>query len=156
MGYRNYLYKIKKEDYVKGREFFDYDDDIATEIYELGKYLDNEVREGLSVIDENNCPDTECLLIDIESVLCIISHYAQRHLNFLNTLKRGKNPQYTMESHLDDQIRKWSRPDDFVYDLDRGRENIVNSWEFQYEIFDLVRIYKTFDTENYFLIWAGY
>lgn len=41
------------------------------------------------------------------------------------------------------------------YDLDEGDE-ITNSWKFEYNIFELVRIYKTFDWENDLLIYHGY
>lgn len=156
MGYRNYLYKIKKSDYVDGRQEWDYEDGLIEELYELGKYVDSEIRDGLIILSEAESVDGEFDVIDIESIPHIISHYSKKQLNFLNSLKDGTSHQYDFESYIDDQIRKWSHPDDFIYDLNKEKENIVNSWEFQYEIFDLIRIYKTFDSEKYYLLWVGY
>lgn len=41
------------------------------------------------------------------------------------------------------------------YDMDKGKDQIVNSWSYEYGIFELVRIYKTFDFKNNILIWTG-
>ena len=156
MGYRNYLSKIKKEDFVDCRQLWDYEDGVITELYELGKYVDSEISEGLITIGEDDSEDGEFSIIDIESIPIIVSHYTEKHLNFLNSLKEGTNLQYSPESYIDNQIREWSEPEIFIYDLYKGREKLVSSWEFQYEIFDLIRIYKTFDVENYYLLWLGY
>lgn len=41
------------------------------------------------------------------------------------------------------------------YDLTRGDE-VTNSWKYEYTIFDLVRIYKTFDWKKNVMIYYGY
>ena len=41
------------------------------------------------------------------------------------------------------------------YDLDDDTDCIVNSWKYEYVIFELVRIYKTFDWKNDVLLYVG-
>lgn len=41
------------------------------------------------------------------------------------------------------------------YNLEKGDE-VTTSWKYEYNIFELVRIYKTFDWENDLLIYYGY
>ncbi len=157
MGYRNYLSKINKSDYVEGKSYFDYEDDIITELYELGKDVDRELVEDLIVIsDFDNDEETEFKIIDIESIPKIVSYYAKKHLNFLNSLKDGTSERSNPKKYIDDQVRRWSEPRIFIYDDFKGREKLVSSWEYQYEIFDLIRIYKKFDSENNLLIWTGH
>ena len=153
MGYRNYISSIKKKDFVDCRQLWDYDDGVITNLYELGKYIDNEVREGLITIGESDSDDGEFCIIDIESIPVIISHFSKKHINFLNSVKSGESRQFTLESYIDDQIRQWSRPESFIYNINKDYDALVNSWEYQYEIFDLIRIYKTFDVENNYLLW---
>ena len=155
MGYRNYLYKINKQNYVEGKLRYDYDDNIVTELYEIGKYVDSKLVEKLIVIFPSP-DDEEFQVIDIESIPEIITYYSNRHLNFLNSLKDGTSEQFTLESYIDSQIRRWSSPKDFIYNVDKNMVSIVNSWEFQYEIFDLLRIYKTFNVEHDYLLWVGH
>ena len=155
MGYRNYLYKINKQNYVEGKLRYDYDDNIVTELYEIGKYVDSKLVEKLIVIFPSP-DDEEFQVIDIESIPEIITYYSNRHLNFLNSLKDGTSEQFTLESYIYSQIRRWSSPKDFIYNVDKNMVSIVNSWEFQYEIFDLLRIYKTFNVEHDYLLWVGH
>ena len=41
------------------------------------------------------------------------------------------------------------------YDLTRGNE-VTNSWKYEYVIFELIRIYKTFDWKKNVMIYYGY
>jgi hypothetical protein len=42
------------------------------------------------------------------------------------------------------------------YNLDNGEDKITNSWKYEYAIFELVRIYKTFDWKKKVMIYYGY
>ena len=156
MGYRNYISKIKKEDYVEGQDWWDYDDDKIIELHELGKYVDSEVRDGLITIGEDIGEDGEFVIIDVESIPHIVDCYAKSFVKFLESLNNGENRMYDHESYIEEQIRRWSNAKTLVYNIDKDKEKLVSSWEFQYELFDLVRIYKTFDTEKYHLLWLGH
>lgn len=54
-------------------------------------------------------------------------------------------------------IATWGQMDDgdVPYRLDRGDE-ITTSWKYEYVMFELVRIYKTFDWENNIMIYHGH
>lgn len=41
------------------------------------------------------------------------------------------------------------------YDLDNG-DSVTTSWKYEYEMFELVRIYKYFDWENNIVVYYGY
>jgi len=42
------------------------------------------------------------------------------------------------------------------FDLENGRDEITNSWKYEYGIFELVRIYKSFDWKRNVMIYYGY
>lgn len=42
------------------------------------------------------------------------------------------------------------------FDLDDGRDEITTSWKYEYGIFELVRIYKSFDWKKNVMIYYGY
>ena len=42
------------------------------------------------------------------------------------------------------------------YNLSEESDTIVRSWDYEYEIFELVRLYKTFDWENRALLFYGW
>ena len=42
------------------------------------------------------------------------------------------------------------------FNLDDGKDEVTSSWKYEYSIFELVRIYKTFDWENNVMIHYGY
>lgn len=58
------------------------------------------------------------------------------------------------QSYFREKLAEWDdlRP----YYLDDELDSITSSWKYEYVIFELVRIYKTFDWENNLLIWAGW
>lgn len=42
------------------------------------------------------------------------------------------------------------------FNLDDGKDEVTSSWKYEYSIFELVRIYKSFDWENNVMIHYGY
>jgi hypothetical protein len=155
MGYRNYLCRIKKEGLIEGKEYFDYDNEIEN-LHELGKYVDSEISDGLIVLKDLDDEETEFKIIDIESIPHIVSHYAKKTLKFLESVDKGENQIFDAEKMLKDAILEWNHPETFIYNIDKKDDSIVRSWSYQYAIFDLIRIYKSFDTEKYYLLWTGH
>jgi hypothetical protein len=51
-------------------------------------------------------------------------------------------------------VATWFGKDD-PYNLENG-DSVTTSWKYEYSIFELVRLYKTFDWENDLLIYYGY
>lgn len=57
-------------------------------------------------------------------------------------------------SYFKEKITEWESL--IPYELKNDTEEVTTSWKYEYIIFELVRIYKTFDWENNILIWAGW
>lgn len=63
---------------------------------------------------------------------------------------------FKMVEHIRDMRSEWgNRFGLFAYDLDNG-DQVTRSWKYEYSIFELVRIYKTFDWKNNVMIYYGY
>lgn len=64
-----------------------------------------------------------------------------------------------IESFLRNRLRQWDTKESNIYDLEkRGYDSngfITKSWEYEYYIFNLIYIYKTFDWENDYLIYSA-
>ncbi len=61
---------------------------------------------------------------------------------------------YEMYSHIKSMSTEWEWG--FSYNLDKEKEIITSSWKYEYSIFELVRIYKTFDWKKNVMICYGY
>ena len=62
-------------------------------------------------------------------------------------------------SHLECQLNEWRNkliPELKPYELNKDKDRICRSWLYEYTIWDLVRIYKTFDWEKYDLVFMGW
>ena len=160
MGYRNYISRIHKLEYTKcklsGLESLR---DKTKDLHEIGKYYD---APDFEIIDDVSDEDEEYMVITRDSLLAIIKDYSDRHLEFLKSLKPmdelGGEGVYdnrnSIERFIQNQIRNWSEPEMLVYNLSR-KDQLSSSFEVQYEVFDLIRIYKTFNEEKYYLVYRG-
>lgn len=177
MGYRNYFSKLKKADYDRAKlekRDYDYHRSNIIELFELGKDVDREVVDSFKVIENYNDEDTELIVIEPSAILNVVEHYSKKHLKFLKGLlgeyddtfsewekvdleyrKEENQGICTAEKFVKDQIYRWSEAETRVYNDNLKRDNIVESWEYQYEIFELLRIYKSFDFKTCYLVWEG-
>jgi hypothetical protein len=60
---------------------------------------------------------------------------------------------YKMIDHIRDMSSEWNLLT--PYNLEKGDE-VTKSWKYEYVIFELVRLYKSFDFENNILVYYGY
>ena|ERR1035437_3480717 len=60
---------------------------------------------------------------------------------------------FNIIEHVKGMRSEWVN--EFAYDLGEN-DKITGSWKYEYSIFELVRIYKTFDWENNELVYYGY
>lgn len=160
MGYRNYISRIHKLEYTKcklsGLESLR---DKTEDLHEIGKYYDS---PDLEIIDNVSDEDEEYMVITRDSLLAIIKDYSDRHLKFLKSLKPmdelSEESVYdnrnSAERFVQNQIRNWSDPEMLVYNLS-SKDQLSSSFEVQYEVFDLIRVYKTFNEEKYYLVYRG-
>lgn len=170
MGYRNYFGTMKKSDYdkekIKGKDS-DYRKICIYELYELGKNVDFSIKDQFTIIEDFDDGDTEFAIVGHDAILKVIEQYTKSHVKYLKSLvddvedledyERAElrlHPR-SPELYIKQQILKWSNADRHIYNTNLECDEIVSSWEYQYEIFELLRIYKSFDSKKYHLIWLG-
>ena len=59
---------------------------------------------------------------------------------------------YDVQNYFRSKLHDWRFG---TYSLDEEKDEVVTSYTYEYIVFDLVRILKTFDWENDILIWSG-
>jgi len=185
MGYRNYIGSISKRDYnkiksIKSKEefftFFNEEDyvsvrDFVKEVYEFGKDCDF-TKEGLSKpffkskeLNTEYNYEGELCIVSKPFLAAIITDYTENVKNYYLDLKTAftkevlngeaplnKEGLEKVNYHLNSFSSEWL----FLtpYDLENGEE-ITTSWKYEYIIFELVRIYKTFDWKKKHLVYYG-
>lgn len=76
-----------------------------------------------------------------------------KEINYFDT----RTKEQRMEDAINSKIREWENSYCIPYNLDINNKNkLVNSWLYEYTIFDLVKLYKDTDWEKECLIFYGY
>lgn len=168
MTYEQLVKWFKKSDTV------DPDDDyvpcyeLSEEIYELGKYCDlkylDEVKMPVFLNSETDSrfnEDGEFVIIGKEGLLLIIEEYRKKVLNYYQGLltpseddirfDRVETPEMAVKS----KVREWTAEFIKPYDLRMDNPEVVSSWSYEYQIFELVRLLKTTDYEKYHVCLTG-
>ena len=186
MGYRNYIGFIPKREYNKIKklsknEFYnlrgvDPDDDyigpynIVEELYEFGKYCDFPLKGPTKKFFTNKDfhtdmnDDGEFVIVEKPFLGMVIKHYHEKikayYKEMVDGVDRNNEETFTPEKfkQLFDHVRsmsiEWRQSS--PYELEDGRESITTSWKYEYELFELVRIYKTFDWRKNIMAYYGY
>lgn len=176
MWYRNYIMSMPKELYhqIKDMEreelsnlyWDDYDretwyfsihslGDKVQDVYELWKYFEHDVSEFCSPLFSkfNIHDDWECELFCKEGFANIINYYSDKIAWLYQALKE-KNSIDEYRKYVDDYLFEWSRKYK-PFNLERWDE-VTTSRKYEYAIFEMVRLYKTFDYEKNILIYYGW
>lgn len=143
--------------------------EIGSYVYDLGKCF-----EGWKEVQATGYPlwkedselgkgyyDYDIWVVDRTAIKAVIEQYRQKIVNIYEDLLReqsvdkwNKTPQLErLKRHVNDYLFNWKH---IPYNLDMDTPNIVRSWLYEHAIFELVRLYKTFDFEQYDLIFFGY
>ena len=165
----NYGYKVDRDCCDDGSGcVFPYK--IGTKLYELGKYseigckLESE-RPSLFTSKElkERYSDDGFALLTKDDFKAVIDAYRQKIIKWLQSLLNVDEricfsdeltkEQYqfeTLKQETQDKLDSWSGKYFGIspIDLDESRERITGDWSYEYAIFELVRVYKTFDWEN--------
>ena len=151
---------------------------IGKKLYELGKYseiafkLESE-RPSLFTSEElkERYSDYGFALLTRDDFKAVIEFYRQKIIKWLQSLLNVDEricfsdeltkEQYqfeTLKQEVQDKIDSWSGKYFGIspIDLDESRERITGDWSYEYTIFELVRVYKTFDWENDDLVLVGW
>lgn len=103
------------------------------------------------------------VIINEEIFLKIINGYQQNIISYYKKIldSNFKDPYYPQRTReeaalkcVDDHLFWWEKFG--ALNLDKDDPNICNSWMYDHAIFELVRIYKTFDWENDVMLFYGY
>lgn len=143
---------------------------LGKEIYEFGKDYENSdklYKHGNSLFTSEELNeqygDYNAIILEKSGLVCAIEWQRDRIIKIYEDLLREKSinvfderSQFDrMKEHITSHLRWWKPFYGVAYNLDENRENLVESWLYEHSIFDLVRIYKSFDWENKYLIFAG-
>lgn len=135
-----------------------------TELHELGKYVDfNDGLESFYDFNIVEACESEFHIMTKDNLKVIIDAYHDKIHQHYKELADGKSEADGVEVDVFLQRREkmWSRTHNFgllPYYLDEEHTDgeIVKSWQYEYAIFNLVYIYRTFDWENDYLIYSAW
>lgn len=143
--------------------------EIGKEIFEFGKNYENyeEICEHGSSLFSNRdieeyYEDHDHLVLTEEGLLCAIEWQKNKIISMYKDLMREKSEdkfnkmtqEQRFKMHASDYLSWWEHG--FVLDLKKSKPNVSASWLYEHTIFDLVRIYKTFDWNKYCLMLIGW
>ena len=156
---------------------------LGRELFNFGKFYENEddiYKNGDSLFtsDELNerYSDYGAIICNKKALLSAIEWQKQRIIkiyeNLINNTFEDSFERYAYAKDIDekelhfkrllhhctDHLRWWKPEfgDYTAINLDEENDNLVDSWLYEHTIFDLVRIYKTFDWENKCLMFMGW
>lgn len=165
MGYRARLGKIAKTEKAKFdglnyEEAFNIEEDLYyppahTQIYELGKHVNFANQSGKSepfysfdIYDE--CKSEFCIL-NKEGLEFIIDEYHKIIKGYFNDMKPEE-----FEGYIRSKRGEWDNKFNLKpYSIDTNKE-FIGSWKYEYAIFTLVEIYRSFDWEDDYLIYSAW
>lgn len=142
---------------------------IGKEICEFGKYVDwafrmqekNESIFGSEALKQRYADYTP-VLCSQEDFVFAINTYKQNIIDYYKSLleedKVIKVPiEQKCKDHVENKLSEWENGFGICpIDTDLKSETINRSWLYEYAIFELVRVYKTFDWENDALVLLGW
>ena len=147
--------------------------DIGTELYELGKHseIGHELESEKPCVFtseelKNMYDDYGFALLSKDDFIAIIESYRQNIVSYFQNLLEPQKysiipPKSTIEEqwkyYIEDKLERWQgKWGSTPLNLEENTDRITNSWLYEYSIFELVRLYKTFDWENDNLVLMGW
>lgn len=176
----NKIKSLTKEDFFKLNKITVDDDgdmsdwvspyEICKELYEFGKYCDFKTK-GLTLqffkkkdLHELYNIDGELLVVKKEFLEHVIENYHEKIKSYYLKLLDGVDAKdeatftnqkfYELYEHIKTMSIDWIQLKNF--DLHDGKESITRSWKYEYGLFELIRIYKSFDWKKNVMAYYGY
>lgn len=165
---------LKSLGYPKGHphdedDVLDYDEFAITE-YEFGSNFWDEAEKIIA-----DCEATWCIsdlfhedkasaphVVKEHTLKTIINVIKENIIDYYKGLLKGDDAtRYAMmRTHVEDTIKEWEpefRPDIMSpINFNQKDEKLTNSWRYEYNIWELVRLYKSFDFEKNVLLFVGW
>ena len=163
----------EEEDYINTYDCFGQE-----EIFDFGsdcRFADTLVKQATPIFsDEMLFEETgKAVLCSKEDFLFVIEQIRKIILDYFKELQNGSVAE--MKQAISDKVDDWEHLHIILgvsnaskkqqqemdkahlpYNISMDTDMIVNSWKYEYEIFELVRLYKTFDWDKYELIFYGW
>lgn len=140
------------------------------EIVECGKYFDYDTSEKIKEdCKDFSDDDTEFCIVKPESLLVCADHYRKNTINYYKNVIRSFD--MTDEECENDKELGYHRPNltsafrSQIYDLEKleitkekvlEKEMLIDTWEYEYDMFNMIHMYKNIDWDKYYLVWLGY
>lgn len=174
MGYRTYLGQVSKDEHDKMQKmsypylcekYGDKGDDsvsvyqLVKELHGFGKYYEVDTSKYNHFFAkkemQDHFTDHDFWVVDKDFLLGIIGKERQAMAEWYEECKSKTHAE--LVSQAERHASEW-RGDFGVcpYNLDLSKPHLVDSWLRDYTVFDLVRIYKSFDFENNLLVYYGW
>lgn len=164
---KKYKAKKHKEKYNKDKtSVMSYD--LVKEIHGMGKYCNFDFCKKDFFLNEKTnkyiTSDGEFFIIGPEGLESVINEYKKDIHEYYQKLRKQDEKDImlrrvqSVESFLDEKIDLWSGKYNELLpiDMNKEKEEISQSWNKEYIIFELVRLYKTIDFNKHILVYYGY
>ena len=143
--------------------------ELSEEVYGMGKSCDlsflKQVKKEIFDRPATNKyfnDDNEFYIIGKEGLALIIEHYRQKVVSYYEKILTPDekdlrfNWHTTPQQHIERQLEEWKSQYVKPYNLDLDKPAVVSSWQFEYGIFELVRLYKTIDDDKFEICITGW
>lgn len=126
--------------------------DKVANVYSLWKYCEHDIEQYKSPLFDKfdaGWDDWECVLLSKEGFAAVIQHYADKVVGlYARLIDKWDIKEY--RKHCVDYMEERTRY--LPYRLDTWEE-VTTSWKYEYSVFEMVRLYKSFDHDNNILIY---
>lgn len=141
---------------------------ITKEVFELGKYYDDKFLKPYRTkvfsnkrVHRSYQQDNLFYIISQKGFEAIIDDHRQRVLEYYQSVLKQDKSDYgvpTLEQAIESKIRTWGEncTKFKIYPYSLEGEQITDSWEFEYAIFELVRIYKSVNWDKEYVTITGW
>lgn len=161
----NRYFHFNDEKFMNKKEIFEfgklYWDDTADRIYSKGTPLFEKEETRNALIDYRP------YVMGQDAMLEAINIYKEKIIKYYQGLLNNREYEYFYDiipedladlkkiaQHIEDELWWWERMG--AIDVDLEHEEISNSWLYEHQIFELVRLYKSIDWENKCLLFYGW
>lgn len=138
--------------------------ELSEEVHEIGKYWEHKFLKPYKKpifskrrTDQRFNSQGEFYIIGQDGLKAIIEANHQKILNFYQDIFKPESTG-AAEAHCRMMMKEWEINQFGVvpYDLRLDSPDIVSSWKIEYQIFELVRIYKSIDYNKYEVCITGW
>lgn len=142
---------------------------LCERIFEFGKHCEfHSFLNGVPFFKNKDTQkyynsDHEVMIVEKDFLKNVIEHYTNKVKNYYKELLKDidinnkdtftQNNFYKLWEHINSFNSEWNYL--MPYNLEKGDE-VTKSWKFEYEIFELVRIYKHFNYKKNLLVYYGW